>query len=99
MKQKLCGHLTESGTLRDGRGVPTNHYLSRVPLVLRGPSAHPFHKENGGPHLKCLWNSPTSRSNRDRMVDLRPVTPLSPSTTLRVYSIGMSLLGYGSIQL
>lgn len=33
------------------------------------------------------------------MVDLRPVTPLSPSMTLGAYSIGMSLLEYGSIQL
>lgn len=33
------------------------------------------------------------------MVDLRPVTPLSPSMMLRAYSIGMSLLGYGSIWL
>lgn len=52
MKQKPCGHLTESGTSRDGRGVPTNHYLSRVPLVLRVPLAHPSHKENGDPTLK-----------------------------------------------
>lgn len=52
MKQKPCGHLIESGTLRDGRGVPANHYLSRVPLVLRIPSAHPSHKENGDPTLK-----------------------------------------------
>lgn len=99
MKQKPCGHLTESGTLRDGRGVPANHYLSPVPLVLRIPSAHHLTKRTVIPHLKYLWNSPTSKNNRDRMVDLRPVTPLSPSMTLGAYSIGMSLLEYGSIQL
>lgn len=76
--------------MRDGVGVQADHYPSRVPLVLRAPSACPFHKEDG---------DPTSKDNRDRMVDLRPVTPLSPSMTLGAYGIGMSLLGYESIWL
>lgn len=70
-------------------GAQADHYPSLVPSVLRAPSARPVHTEHG---------DPTSKDNRDRMVDLRPVTPLSPINDpqgLRHWDE----LGYGSIRL